>query len=566
MCGICGFIGVSQNIDNKSMLSALKHRGPDDEGDYKEQLSNGESLWFGHRRLSIIDLSSAGHQPMQSFDGRLVICYNGEIYNYEEIKRELETHGYVFRSRSDTEVILSAWDLWGEASIERLRGMFAFAIWDKKQRMLWLVRDRLGEKPLYYTWQNNRLLFSSEIRSLLASGVIERRLDSDGLDSYLAFGSVSQPYTLVKHIKSLEPGHFLRFQKKSIKIHEYWSLRDIEECTKTGVDEIIEKVHEVLNESIRFCMVSDVPVGILLSGGVDSTAILSQLHRQGYSNLNTYSVLFDGVGEEYSEEIWSRANSGLKVAITGQGADELFWGYGRHRRYKLLTQLTKLSFSQRILNNIQSFSNSIFPEKMQINKILNLFEKGDPYVLAYMTRHLIFNNQEICRLRAKRRPSQSRFVKQDGGTHPLEILYRLESDHYLRNTLLRDGDQMSMANSLELRAPFVDYRLVELVNSIPFQYKSFVGRQKPLLVDAVNDDLVRQIAKRPKVFFAIPLKIWFKSDLGNNGFLDATDLFERNELIKMKMNLDEGNYFLKSWTIYVLMKWIKKLKMLPPID
>ena len=596
------------------MLSALRHRGPDDEGAYEEQLYDGESLWFGHRRLSILDLSSAGHQPMQSMDGRLVICYNGEIYNYEEIKRDLEARGYEFRSRSDTEVILSAWDLWGEASIERLRGMFAFAIWDKNQRVLWLARDRLGEKPLYYTLQNNRLLFSSEIRSLLASGVVERRLDSDGLDSYLAFGSVSQPYTLVKNIKSLEASHFLRFQNKSIKIHEYWSLKKIEECTKTGVKEIIEKVRAVIDDSVRLCMVSDVPVGILLSGGVDSTAILSILHRQGYTNLNTFSVIFDGFGEEYSEEAWSNkaahrfqsnhrkirininnaydlvdkaleamdqpsydgfnhfmvlnavANSGFKVAITGQGADELFGGYGRHELYKLLSKLAGLSLSQGLLKNIQSLLQPILPERAQLYKILSIFNNGDPYVLGYITRHLIFNNEEICLLRAEKRPPQSRFVKREGGAHPLDILYRLELSHYLRNTLLRDGDQMSMANSLELRAPFVDYRLVELIASIPFRYKSIPGRQKPLLVDAVNDNLVTEIAERPKVNFAIPLEKWFRGSHGNEDFGEDNNLLEKQEIKRLKKCFLDGEYFLKFWTIYVLLKWMKKMRMLPPND
>lgn len=612
MCGICGYIGESKNIEGESMLSALKHRGPDDEGTYEEQLSDGESLWFGHRRLSILDLSSAGHQPMQSMDGRLVICYNGAIYNYEEIKHELEKRGYGFRSRSDTEVILSAWDLWGEASLERLRGMFAFAIWDKNQRVLWLARDRLGEKPLYYTWQNNRLLFSSEIRSLLGSGVIERRIDSDGLDSYLTFGSVTQPYTLVKNVKSLEPGHFLKFQNKSLSIREYWSLRRIAECTNNAIEEITEKVREVLNDSIRLCMVSDVPVGILLSGGVDSTAILSQLHRQGYTKLNTFSVLFDGVGEEYSEEIWSNkaanrfqskhttvrvhfdnaydlvdkalesidqpsydgfnhfmvlnavANSGLKVAITGQGADELFWGYGRHGLYKILSELAGLSLSHNLSEIIQSLLQPILPKRAQLHKILSIFDKGDPYILGYITRHLIFNNHEICRLRAEKRPPQSRFVEREGGVHPLDILYRLELSHYLRNTLLRDGDQMSMANSLELRAPFVDYRLVELVASIPFRYKSIPGRQKPLLVDAVNDNLVTEIAKRPKINFAIPLEKWLRESHENDFFGDDTNLFESQAIIRLKDCFLDGEYFIKYWTIFVLMKWIKKMRMLPP--
>lgn len=614
MCGICGYFGEPLNTDSLSMLSALSHRGPDDVGTYSEPLSDGEVLWFGHRRLSILDLSSAGHQPMQSTDGRLVICYNGEIYNYREIRQELQNHGYEFRSRSDTEVILAAWDLWGESSIERLRGMFAFAIWDKSQRVLWLARDRLGEKPLYYTLINNRFLFSSEIRSLLESGVIERRIDSDGLDSYLAFGSVTQPYTLVKNVKSLEPGHFLRFQNRNINIREYWSLRDIKECKITGIEEITAKVREVLNDSIKLCMVSDVPVGILLSGGVDSTAILSQLHRQGYTNLDTFSVVFDGVGEEYSEEVWSNkaahcfqsrhtrvrvsvknayalvekalecmdqpsydgfnhymvlnavANHGLKVAITGQGADEIFWGYGRHSRFKALSECAKVSLSPGLLRSIHSLVGPKLSARVQAHKILSIFETGDPYVLAYMTRHLIFNNQEICLLRGINRPSQSRFVGQEGGVDPLDILYRLELTHYLRNTLLRDGDQMSMANSLELRAPFVDYRLVELVASIPSRYKSIPGKQKPLLVNAVNDDLVREIALRPKVGFTIPLGEWIRGGHIGANIGVGNCLFDENEVRRIKKYFYDGENYFKYWTIYILMNWVKKTRMLPPND
>jgi len=612
MCGICGFIGCSDGIDRSQMLAALSHRGPDDEGSYEEQLNDGASIWFGHRRLSIVDLSSGGHQPMQSASRRLVVCFNGEIYNHEEVRRELQRRGYSFRSRSDTEVLLSAWECWGEASLQHLRGMFAFAIWDSTGRTLWLARDRLGEKPLYYTSANGRLLFSSEIRSLLESGVIERRLDSDGLDAYLAFGSVTQPYTLVANVKSLEPGHVLKYQDGGVSIREYWSLRDIKEDTHWDVIEVTAAVRDALNESVRLCMVSDVPVGVLLSGGVDSTAILSRLYQQGYTNVNTFSVIFDGAGEEYSEEPWSDraasrfrsthtkirvsaktaydlvgsaldcmdqpsydgfnhymalqavAKHGLKVAITGQGADELFWGYGRHRLYRVRSVLANVRFPEVIIRHLHSVGQVVLPTKAKAHKYTNLFETGDPYVLAYMSRHLIFSNQEILRLRGRQRPSQSRFVIRTSGGDPLDIMYRLELEHFLRNTLLRDGDQMSMAGSLELRAPFLDHRLVELVASIPSRYKSIVGRQKPLLVDAVDDDFVRHIARRRKVHFAIPLQKWLTDGYGGASMAEVPGLLDGREIMSVKRRLMQGEYYTRYWTLCVLAHWVRKMKMLPP--
>jgi asparagine synthase (glutamine-hydrolysing) len=612
MCGICGVVGPSKDVDQAAMLAALTHRGPDDEGTFEEDVDTGHAVWLGHKRLSIVDLSPAGHQPMQSACGQLIISFNGEIYNHLEVRLELEKLGYTFRSRSDTEVLLSAWKCWGESCLTRFRGMFAFAIWDRSQKVLWLARDRLGEKPLYYTTVNGRLLFSSEVRSLLASGVVERRIDSDGLDAYLAFGSVTQPCTLVKNVKSVKAGHLVKYENLRLEDSEYWSLADCGECTSMQLQEATEEVREALSESVRQCMVSDVPVGVLLSGGVDSTAILSCLYQQGYTKLNTFSVIFDGAGEEYSEEAWSDkaaarfqsrhtklrvstdtayglldkaldcmdqpsydgfnhymalhavAQSGLKVAITGQGADELFWGYGRHGLFKARSVLATAHFSLRTNRNLQLISDYLLPARAKANKYLNLFESGDPFVLAYMSRHLIFSNQEISRLRGETRPSQAQFIVRSHEGHPLEVLYGLELEHFLTNTLLRDGDQMSMANSLELRAPFLDHRLVEVVTSIHRQHKSIQGKQKPLLVGAVGDDLVTEIAQRRKVHFSIPIRQWLKSGYGAAEMADVPELFDSREILRIKKRFLDGEYYTRYWSLCVLAHWVRKMGMLPP--
>ncbi len=602
------------------MLSSLAHRGPDDRGEFEAAAPHGV-VWLGNTRLAILDLSPAGHQPMHSPSGRYTITFNGEIYNFQEIGLELEKYGYHFVSRSDTEVILAAWEKWGTAALTHFRGMFALAIWDRDEQTLWLARDRMGEKPLFYTVQGNRFLFASEVRAMLASGVVEKRLDSDGLDSYLTFGSPIQPYTLVKDIKCLEAGHFLKFHRGSTTIQAYWSLKDRSESENHATQEEINRnVYETLLESFRLCMVSDVPVGLLLSGGVDSTSILALLARQGFHNLHTFSVVFDTDDKDYSEEYWSTiaarkfgvkhtkvlvrlndavtmiseaihsmdqpsidgfntyvvsnaiANQGFKVAIAGQGADEIFLGYPSRNYFKFLLPMANLSlpnnileFSNKLLSGISPLLSRLIRHGGRAKNLLDLFGEGDPYKLAYLAKYSVFNQHDLKLLRGQKRPLQSRFIELEGGTTINNILSRIEVGNYLRNTLLRDADQMSMACSLEIRSPYCDFRLVDLVAGIPMKYKIIHGRKKPLLVDAVNDSLVKEISQRHKMGFVLPIENWLRNGLQVSNPLTLSTGLEKKEISKIIKGFQAGQDFRAYWTISVLAKWVENMGMLPPL-
>jgi asparagine synthase (glutamine-hydrolysing) len=602
MCGICGFIGDARGVDTDAMLGKLAHRGPDDGGEWTRSFGD-TTVWLGHRRLSIIDLSSAAHQPMVSRDGDVVLAFNGEIYNYAEIRADLVAAGYEFVGSGDTEVLLTAWRHWGEDAIARLRGMFAFALWNSRERCLWLVRDRMGEKPLYFAERNGTLFFASEIRSLLASDKIPRVLNPDGLASYLAFGSVTQPDTLVRDIKMLEAGHLLRFQAGKIHTRAYWTVP-----TERGAvtrAEALDIVRTEVDAAIERCMVADVPVGLLLSGGVDSTAILARLRARGHDNISTFSVGFDGPGADVSEAGAAKAtaalfetqhcevmlspdtastliaqafnavdqpsvdgfnhylvfhaiaSAGFKVAITGQGADELFFGYARHTMHAASRRLAHFRAPSLVRSVASDALNEIAPRFRWASKGVSLLGAGTPDRLAYVARHTVFTSDEIDALRGKGPGTAESHVPNVSGDSALAKLYRMEISHFLPNQLLRDGDQMSMSQSLELRAPFVDHRLVEAVSSIPTSVKYVPGRQKALLVDAVDHPAVRRAADRPKSGFPFPLRRWVTEQMADRPF--SPDMFGL-DAARVRRVIEQrncGQAFSRYWALLVLAEWMK---------
>jgi len=612
MCGICGFLGDPSGINHAAMLQSIMHRGPDDEGMYEETTPNGV-LWFGHHRLAIQDLSRAGHQPMSTHDGCLTITYNGEIYNFHELRKRLEQRGHHFHSATDTEVILSAWEAWGPDAVNYFRGMFAFALWDRKDCSLWLVRDRLGEKPLYYIRQAERILFASEVRCLLASGVVERRIDSDGLDSYLTFGSVGDPYTLVKDVRAVEAGHWALFRGGQWTMQKYWSLSDIKEATSdVPQKEAVETTAALLREANRLCMVSDVPVAVLLSGGIDSSSNVVMLNEMGFRTLETFSVVFAGPDIHYSEERWSslvaerfgtrhheivvgseeamkwvpdavqamdqpsydgvntylvcRAirSSDIKVAISGQGADELFLGYQQRHLFPCLLKVaaSPLKTLVRPWAALSSLAPNMADTKYE--KILQLSTIDDAPAAAYLAQHSVFSHWGIERLRGQKRPCPSRFIRDQGGCSPLGRLSRLEIAHYLRNVLLRDGDQMSMAHSLELRQPFLDYFLVESVVSLPAALKVKPKRQKPLLVEAVGPALPSEVVQRRKQGFALPYNNWLRNGLSVDA-LASTDIgLDRKAVQAVYTRFIRGQDFPRYWALQVLSAWAGRERMSPP--
>ena len=563
--------------------------------------------WLAHRRLAILDLSSAGHQPMLDRDSRFVLAFNGEIYNFREVRSELESLGHGFIGSGDTEVLLAAWRQGGESCVGRLRGMFAFAIWDRKDEALWLVRDRLGEKPLYYTLQRGRLLFASELRTLLASDVVERRLDEAGLDSYLTFGAVSQPLTLLRDVRAVGAGELIRYRAGRLTHHTYWSLADIpERATSEPYETAVERVREAIDASVDLCTVSDVPVALLLSGGVDSTGILARLIAGGHTNVRTFSVVFDGADASFSEQEWSDAAAerfgslhervvvrgddarsllpralaavdqpshdgfnhylvlqaiaaaGYKVAITGQGADELFFGYGRHRSYRIARRLARLWCPTPLSGTLHTSMRRALPRRTSARKALALLMPARPDRMAYAVRHMMFTPFDVAGLRGTQPRSIDDFVPEAGGTSEMGRLYRLETSHFMRNQLLRDGDQMSMACSLELRAPFVDHRLVELVASMPAASKIQGDRQKPLLVDALDDDLVRRIAARPKVGFSFPLRRWLAEELTDLPIETERLGLRRTAVDMVKSEARAGGDHRREWMLLVLSDWARR--------
>jgi asparagine synthase (glutamine-hydrolysing) len=587
------------------MLNTLAHRGPDDCGTF-EATANCGRVWLGHRRLAIVDLSPGGHQPMTSASGALTVVFNGEIYNCAPLRDELSRGGYGFRSRSDTEVLLAAWEVWGESALDRLRGMFAFAMWDARVGTTWLARDRLGEKPLYYHATPERLVFSSELRSLLASGFVPRVLDPDGVESYLAFGWVTQPYTAIRDVRMLGAGEVLRYAGGEVAVREYWSQADASAESRAQLrPQAVAAVREALDDAIRLCMVADVPVALLLSGGVDSTALLARLTALGYDGVETFSVGFDGIDARHSEADWARvaakhfgarhhevmitgagarqlipnalaavdlpsidgfnhylvfqaiARAGFKVALTGQGADELFYGYGRHQLFTPNRLVAHMRAPRAVRLIATRALAALGLHGQRLRKSITLFDAGYPTALAYAVRHIVFSGEEIARLLGRPVAGPVRFVTEPVDRDPIAQLYDMESRHYLRNQLLRDGDQMSMALSLELRAPFVDYRLVETVAPIPTAFKILPGRQKSLLVDAVDDPLVAAAAGRPKAGFPFPIARWLEQELDVQSLGMEAIGFDGTATRQIAERGRRGLDWQRYWTLLVLAAWMR---------
>ena len=613
MCGVCGLVGNPEGIDRAAMLDALSHRGPDDSGTFEVSMSAG-MVWLGSRRLAILDLSETGRQPMSTPDGHLTVAYNGELYNLSELRKTLEQKGYRFRGTSDTEAVLYALREWETDALSRLRGMFALCAWDQSQQTLWLARDRVGEKPLYYIIQPGRILFASEVSSLLASGAVPRRMDPDGLDSYLTFGSVADPLTLVQGVRSLEAGHWARFSAEVFRTQRYWSLNDLpeledRECSRT---EAVQEAGSLLRDSCKSSMAADVPVGVLLSGGIDSSSLVAILTELGFHNLPTFSVVFRGLDVDHSEATWSSLvakrfetdhhevvvegrdvalwvkqavqamdqpsydgvnvyiiskairSAGLKVAISGQGSDELFLGYRQRHLFPPLLKLASSRARSASRPLAAGAAHLPFMHDTRYEKALQLGIGGDSQAVAYLIQNSIFSHRGVERLRGERRPSPARFVRDQGGTSPLNKLSRLQLSHYLRSVLLRDGDQMSMANSLELRQPFLDHRLVEAMASVPGRLRTLPRSvPKPLLVEAVGPRLPEQVVNRPKQGFSLPFERWLQEGLSVAPLAQSELGLERTAMEAVYKRFCRGQHWSRYWTLQVLAAWADRERISP---
>ena len=573
MCGICGIVyhdpsrPASEELVH-SMNNSIHHRGPDDSGVY----INGNA-GLGFRRLAIIDLSPSGHQPMTNEDGSVWIVFNGEIYNYQELREELIAKGHKFHSRTDTETILHLWEEEGERCVERLRGMFAFALWDSKQKSLFLARDREGKKPLFYAQLDDRLLFGSEIKTILQDPEIHPSPDLEAIHLYLAYQSVPAPYSAFKGIKKLPPAHTLLYKNGRISLRRYWKLSYKEKrIIKSPQDEIAlqEEIIERLREAIRIRLMSDVPLGAFLSGGIDSSIIVALMAGLMDQPVKTFSIGFTydeynelpyarQVAERYKTEhhefvvtpdaqaifpelVWhynepfadssaiptyyvsKMAREYVTVILSGDGGDENFAGYARYQNTgEYALNGNHRAWFQRLfrLNGMaQGFANHGGGWYRSFTRLKDL----DPQKLLYYYRITHFHEQYQAKLYTQDFWKKLNGIstvdwmldiyRQSDARNFLDATLDLDLRLYLPDTLMTKTDIASMAHSLEARAPMLDHEFLEFVASIPSELKLKDGTQsKYIFKKAVEPYLPHDIIHRKKMGFGVPIDHWFRHEL-----------------------------------------------------
>ncbi|MBU1082992.1 asparagine synthase (glutamine-hydrolyzing) [Patescibacteria group bacterium] len=636
MCGICGIVGTvpSQEARTTIMLDTIRHRGPDDFG-----IWTGNKATLGVSRLAIIDLSASGHQPMSNEDQSIWIAYNGEIYNFLQERDQLKKRGYVFNSQTDTEVILAMYQCYGDDFVKRLRGMFAIAIYDQRagdgKEKLILVRDQLGVKPLMYAEINGNLIFASELKAMLASDLFERKLDPLALTKLLAYGSIPEPLTAISPIKMLLPAHRLTWEAGQIKIDRYWqfNLTAENELAKLSYPELVRLTRQKLEQTVADQMISDVPLGVFLSGGVDSAALASIAAKNSPHKIKTFSVGFGGEGADLDETnraqkiadhiktdharivvtgedvakqidvlisaldqpsvdgvnaylISKAAKTNVTVALSGLGGDEIFAGYpwfvnllnyqkknlGRlaHWNYQLIAKLANIHLFDRWSLGVGS---------RIISKLRGLDSFEHKFVREYQVfgpegARLILNPEIFQSL-----PSNNfQLADQLPAGTTIQRTSALILRTYTQNQLLRDADAVSMANSLELRVPFLDSGLVNFVLALPDNTKLKINsslspngtyRQtgaKRILIDVVKDLLPANFDKQTKKGFSIPMSSWLKGPLRaimdnslSTESIKKRGFFSPTEVEKLKQRFLSGRlHWSPIWLLMVIELWCRE--------
>lgn len=562
MCGIIGMVSNFPIADDSWLLAGrdlMIHRGPDGAGVWK---SKDNCAWMGHRRLSIIDLSSSGSQPMLDATNQVCIVFNGEIYNYKDLKKKLQSLGYIFYSSSDTEVVLAAYVEWGGESLQRLNGMFALGIHDQKKQCLFLARDRAGEKPLFYHHSHKTMLFASELKALITSPHISRRLDLNALDCYLAYGYVPGDRCILRGVKKLPPAHALLFNMESgkVRVWRYWNLPEYDNyAAEDRVDEevLLDELDVYLEDAVRHQLVADVPVGVLLSGGVDSSLITAMAVRSE-ANIRTFTIRFPGYGSydetkharliaNYfgTEHIELEANEVsvdllpilaqqfdepmidssmiptylvsklvrqyCKVALGGDGGDELFGGYWHYSRL-LWMQRWLAWLPYKIRYAAAMISSAILPVGFKGRNWIQGFTVDLQLLASYFD---YYSRQRLINLKELRTPIAEE-IREARTPQNGDLLFRstrMDFENYLPEDILVKVDRTSMLNSLEVRAPFLDYRIIEFAfGKVPSFLKATSKYKKILLKKFAARLLPKEFDFQRKQGFSIPLSAWL-----NNG-------------------------------------------------
>jgi len=570
MCGIYGRLErhgeLARSPFDQQAVRSLEHRGPDDEGTWY-----GTRAFLGMRRLSVIDLAT-GHQPMASPDGFIQVVFNGEIYNFMDVRRELEGLGHAFATHSDTEVIVHGYQQWGEAVLDRLNGMFAMAIWDERDQSLRLIRDRLGVKPLYYFIDANRLIFASEIKAILTHPDVARDVEPRGLLNYFAYGHAVGEDTIYRGIRKLLPGHVMRAIGGRLDIASWWNPVP-GTPTRMSEQECAAEVRRLLEDSVRLRMIADVPLGAFLSGGLDSSAVVAIMTRQMNRPVETFSIGFD-FGAAFNELPDARrvsqhcgsnhhevvvhareladtlqtlvyhfdepfgdaacfptylvsklAREHVTVALTGEGGDELFGGYRRYPAARWLRLMR--SATAGLAGPMLAPMVGAIPRFRRLKKLVEAASVAD-HVARYAGLLRVFNDEGLRGLVDAR--FEQAALAYDGLDHYRRYFHEaragdemnqymyVDTKTWLADTYLEKVDKTSMAVSLEARVPLLDYRLVEFAMSIPSAYKVQGGVTKKVLRDAVRDLLPDHTMKKAKHGFAVPTDPWFRGELKTFAF------------------------------------------------
>ncbi|MCX7982780.1 MAG: asparagine synthase (glutamine-hydrolyzing) [Syntrophales bacterium] len=628
MCGICGFVSLNgEKLEEKLLIhmnASLHHRGPDD-GDIYFYRGDELTVGLGHRRLSIIDLSPAGRQPMKNENGKIRLVVNGEIYNFKELRTELEKKGHRFSSHSDSEVIIHQYEEMGTSCVATLRGMFSFALWDEKEELLLLARDPVGIKPLIYFWDGTRMVFASELKSILQDRSIPRIIDKEALDLFLTLNYIPAPFTIITGCRKLNPGHLLILHRGQIREMRYWHPERKVKSTATDEEGIKEELRQLLSQAVREQMVADVPLGAFLSGGIDSSIVCALMAINSARPIKTFTVGYSDM-PLFDETAYARAVSNrfqtdhheiiltsrdmldvvpevlssldepfgdssviptyvvsretrkeVKVALSGDGGDELFAGYRMYRAeewyrtYGIIPRILRRRVIEPLVNFLPSSRESILGDYLR-------------RVKKFTYGYALYRWQRFLRLNEIFPPS----LRKEILLHPYPVpsaesifrpLLEPEAEDYLNQLLLADFlislpgdmlwkvDKMSMANSLEVRVPLLDHRFCEYAFSLPGHLKLCRGKAKYIFIEAFKNLLPQELHAKNKWGFEVPISKWLKTSMKNliEDYLSPARI-SRQDIFKAEAVDSLVHQFLvggeergwQIWSLIVFQVWYEK--------
>lgn len=616
MCGIAGFLEKVKKFgkdDLEKMSVALSHRGPDASGIFEENQAG-----LAHTRLSILDLSERGNQPMVSHNKRYVMVYNGEVYNYREIASELVSvrrgQSTMFSSSSDSEVILEAFSQWGPAFVQKLNGMFAIAIYDRELEEIHIFRDRIGIKPLYYSWNEGSFIFASELKAIVATGKIKKEVDHHAVAEFLNLGFIPSPYCIYKDIKKLDPGTYLKVNKNGMQRQKYWSLKtSVSEEYIRNEKKALVKLSDLLISSVQYQLKSDVPFGVFLSGGIDSSLITAQAAYLSNVKINTFSIgfeenrfdesvhakavanylktnhhefivsykdaldlidsLFDAYGEPFADSsaiptmlVSKLAKQHVTVTLSGEGGDELFLGYGAYKWANRLSNPLISGFRKQIHGVLSNLNDNRYRRAAQL---FNYENKSEVVRHIFSQEQYLFSSREVQNLMTEK-PVLEDFkfeldIKRD--LVPEEIQAMFDLQYYLPDDLLIKVDRASMKYSLETRVPYLDHRIVELALNLSPELKIRGGVSKYILKEILYQFIPEKFFQRPKQGFAIPLNKWLEKELSfliddylNKQMIERYGFVKYSEVEALVKKFRSGHNYLynRVWLLIILHKFLDR--------